>query len=97
MALSQIQREIDIMHPEPGSQYFKSNSDHILNSLSDVCTNNDGNYLRSDTSTNSSSSDGKLNMLIEKRDSLLKNGNFTSEDRVIIKLNAEIRSILMNS
>ncbi|XP_008207344.1 centrosomal protein of 120 kDa [Nasonia vitripennis] len=98
MALNQIQREIDIMHPESGLQYFKSNtSDRILNSLTDICSNNDRNYPRSDISTNSSSSDGKLNMLIEKRDSLLKNGNFTSEDGVIIKLNAEIRSILMKS
>lgn len=98
IALSQIQREINIMNPDSAGQYCTKNSDRqIFGPQSDLFINSDRNFVYSDTSTNSSSTDRKLNMLIEERDSLLKTGNYSSTDGIITKLNAEIRSILMSS
>lgn len=37
----------------------------------------------------------KLQALVEERDSLLKTGSYTTDDTVIMKLNNEIRSLMM--
>ena len=86
------------MNPDTTLQYIKRDASEQLFALqSDLSFNFDHNFLKSDTSTNSSASERKLNILIEERDALLKTGNYKSTDGIIIKLNAEIKSILMNS
>ncbi|XP_058799489.1 centrosomal protein of 120 kDa [Phymastichus coffea] len=98
IALSQIQREIDIINPDSAMQYCSRKADRqLFVPQSDLFIPIDKNLVHSSTSATSSSSDRKLNMLIEERDSLLKTGNYSSNDSLIIKLNTEIRSILMNS
>lgn len=37
----------------------------------------------------------RLQALLEERDSLLKTGSYTIDDPVIMKLNAELRSLMM--
>lgn len=39
--------------------------------------------------------DERLQALLEERDSLLKTGSYTIDDTVIMKLNNEIRSLMM--
>lgn len=99
IALNQIQREIDILNPESTSQFFQTNTkEHLFAPQCDLHLSLEQNFTKSEsTSTSTSASDRRLNMLIEERDSLLKTKSYTSEDPIIIKLNAEIRSILMNS
>ncbi|XP_012528334.2 LOW QUALITY PROTEIN: centrosomal protein of 120 kDa [Monomorium pharaonis] len=91
--LNEIQKEIDVMKPkqsfvptETCNEIFTT-ADNVLKfslNIKDV-------YDRSEKYNE------RLQMLKEKRESLLRTGNHTADDVVIKKLDAEIRSLLVSS
>lgn len=90
--LNEIQKEIDVIKPKAYliekdvySQVFTPNS--VGSKISQNA--NKGILKRSDEQ------DERLQALVEERDSLLKTGSYTIDDTVIMKLNNEIRSLMM--
>ncbi|XP_043500526.1 centrosomal protein of 120 kDa-like isoform X2 [Polistes fuscatus] len=90
--LGQIQKEINVFKPnslmKPMHQQMLSPTSKIF---SKNCLTNMKTVLHK-----SDEYDERLQALIEERDSLLKTGSYTNDDTVIVKLNMEIRNILMN-
>lgn len=89
--LNEIQKEIDIIKPK---------AYHVeKNGYSQVFTPSSMNYKISQNANNilkrSEEQNKKLQALVEERDSLLKTGSYTTDDTVIMKLNNEIRSLMM--
>ncbi|KAF3429867.1 hypothetical protein E2986_10034 [Frieseomelitta varia] len=89
--LNEIQKEIDIIKPKAYlvekdgySQVFTPSS------MNSKISQNANNILKRSEEQNK-----KLQALVEERDSLLKTGSYTSDDTVIMKLNNEIRSLMM--
>ncbi|XP_060817242.1 centrosomal protein of 120 kDa isoform X1 [Bombus pascuorum] len=90
--LNEIQKEIDVIKPkayliekDAYSQVFTPSS--VGSKISQNA--NKGILKRSDEQ------DERLQALVEERDSLLKTGSYTIDDTVIMKLNNEIRSLMM--
>lgn len=91
--LNELQKEIDVIKPkhsfapkETCNQIFTTADDVYYN---DLCNSNKTVY-------ESEEHNGRLQALKEERDSLLRTGNYTADDIVIKKLNAEIRSLLVS-
>lgn len=89
--LNEIQKEIDIIKPKAYvvekdgySQVFTPSS------INSKISQNANNILKRSEEQNK-----KLQALVEERDSLLKTGSYTTDDIVIMKLNNEIRSLMM--
>ncbi|KOX70862.1 hypothetical protein WN51_03289 [Melipona quadrifasciata] len=89
--LNEIQKEIDIIKPKAFlvekdgySQVFTPSS------MNSKISQNTNNILKRSEEQNK-----KLQALVEERDSLLKTGSYTTDDTVIMKLNNEIRSLMM--
>ncbi|XP_053999275.1 centrosomal protein of 120 kDa isoform X3 [Hylaeus anthracinus] len=90
--LNQIQKEIDVIKPKPSfiekdayCQVFTP-----TNIGPTISQSNSKNKLKI-----SGENDERLQALLEERDSLLKTGSYTIDDTVIMKLNTEIRSLMM--
>lgn len=96
ITLNEIQQEINSLKPNLNGPCFESNELMCIPHF-DSCLSLEQNFTSTDLSVHTSASDRKLNMLLEERDYLLKTGNHSIEDDMIVKLNAEIRSMLMNS
>lgn len=90
--LGQIQKEINVFKP---NSLMKPMHQQMLSPTSKIfpknCLTNMKTVLHK-----SDEYDERLQALIEERDSLLKTGSYTNDDTVIVKLNMEIRNILMN-
>ncbi|XP_076394230.1 rha isoform X2 [Megachile rotundata] len=90
--LSEIQKEIDVIKPKSSftdkgvyCQVFTPTSVD-----SKIMPNSNKSTLKK-----SEEYDKRLQALLEERNSLLKTGSYTIDDTVIMKLNAEIRSLMM--
>ncbi|XP_077278529.1 protein rha [Temnothorax americanus] len=92
--LNELQKEIDVIKPK---QPFAAEEtyDQIFTTADDTCYNVP--YNRNKTVYDKSDEyNERLWALREERESLLKTGNYTADDVVIKKLNAEIRSLLVS-
>ncbi|XP_076236826.1 rha [Calliopsis andreniformis] len=85
--LNEIQKEIDVIKPE---SYFKYRDTYDQLLSSKFSQGNSKNMLKK-----SEEHDERLQALLEERDSLLKTGSYTIDDPIIMKLNMEIRSLMM--
>lgn len=94
--MGQIQKEIDVFKPnqaliKEAHQPIFPPTTEIFSKASQASV-----QLMSHKSLKSEEHDERLQALIEERDSLLKTGSYTNDDTVIVKLNTEIRNLLMN-
>ncbi|KAI4504421.1 hypothetical protein M0802_000892 [Mischocyttarus mexicanus] len=89
--LGQIQKEINVFKP---NSLMKPMHQHMLSPTSNIFSKNC--LTMKTVSHKSDEYDERLQALIEERNSLLKTGSYTNDDTVIVKLNMEIRNILMN-
>ncbi|XP_008554487.1 centrosomal protein of 120 kDa-like [Microplitis demolitor] len=91
--LGQIQKEIDIIRPKRSYSLLSPEKSFpsTFNSRSQM------NFTRRGHSAVSEEQDERLRKLIEERDALLKTKSYTIDDAIIVKLNTEIRSLLVNS
>lgn len=90
--LSEIQKEIDVIKPKPSF----TDSDVYCQVFTPASV--DSKILQNSnksTFKKSEECDKRLQALLEERNSLLKTGSYTIDDTVIMKLNAEIRSLMM--
>ncbi|KAK2575418.1 hypothetical protein KPH14_008330 [Odynerus spinipes] len=92
--LGQIQKEIDVF--KPNQALMKEAHQSVFAPTAEIFSKNSQASIKP-MSHKSEEHDERLQALIEERDSLLKTGSYTNDDAVIIKLNAEIRNLLMNS
>ncbi|XP_015594785.1 centrosomal protein of 120 kDa [Cephus cinctus] len=92
--LGQIQKEIDVIRPNQDI-LRKDIEEQNLSASESLRCNFNRNVTRSEVSSKSEERDERLRMLIEERDSLLRTGSYTIDDTVIVKLNTEIRSLLV--
>jgi len=86
--LNELQKEIDVIKPKQSFTPKETTTD-------DICYNvyyNDNNTV----DDKSEEYNERLQALREERESLLRTGNYTTNDIVIKKLNAEIQSLLVN-
>ncbi|KAG7198473.1 hypothetical protein KM043_005854 [Ampulex compressa] len=92
MLLNQIQREIDVIKPKP-ELIQTDNYCQVFAPTTGVSSriSHGSNKVLS----KSSEYDDRLQALIEERDSLLKTGSYTIDDTVILRLNTEIRSLMI--
>ncbi|KAK9294090.1 hypothetical protein QLX08_011181 [Tetragonisca angustula] len=89
--LNEIQKEIDIIKPKAYLVEKDSYSQVFTpSSMNSKISQNANNILKRSEEQNK-----KLQALVEERDSLLKTGSYTTDDTVIMKLNNEIRSLMM--
>ncbi|KAF7401559.1 hypothetical protein HZH68_007379 [Vespula germanica] len=91
--LGQIQKEIDVFKP---SSLMKEKHQQILTPITEIFSKNSQTNIKT-ILHKPEEHDERLQALIEERDSLLKTGSYTNDDTVIVKLNTEIRNLLMNS
>lgn len=93
--LGQIQKEIDVFKP---NSLMKEKRQHtqILAPITEIFPKNSQTNMKT-ILHKSEEYDERLQALIEERDSLLKTGSYTNDDTVIVKLNMEIRNLLINS
>ncbi|XP_029056561.1 centrosomal protein of 120 kDa-like isoform X1 [Osmia bicornis bicornis] len=90
--LNEIQKEIDVIKPKPSF----TDSDVYCQVFTPASV--DSKILQNSnksTFKKSEECDKRLQALLEERNSLLKTGSYTIDDTVIMKLNAEIRSLMM--
>lgn len=92
--MGQIQKEIDVF--KPAQTLMKEPHQSIFAPTAEIFSKRSQVSLKP-TPHKSDEHNERLQALIEERDSLLKTGSYTNDDTVIVKLNAEIRSLLMNS
>lgn len=90
--LGQIQKEIDVIKP---SSIFLSKDASQQSLMPNDARLNSRDAAKSYRSTKSDRQDERVRKLIEERDALLKTGSYTNDDVVIVKLNTEIRSLLI--
>ncbi|XP_076620130.1 rha isoform X2 [Colletes latitarsis] len=90
--LNEIQKEIDVIKPK--SSFIEKDTycqafmpANIAPKISQI---NDKNKFKK-----SEENDERLQVLLEERDSLLKTGSYTIDDTIIMKLNTEIRSLMI--
>ncbi|CAK9825973.1 Centrosomal protein of 120 kDa [Anthophora retusa] len=90
--LNEIQKEIDVIKPKAPfldqNAYCQAFTPSSIGPKISQHTNK-GAFKRSEVH------DERLQALLEERDSLLKTGSYTMDDMVIMKLNNEIRSLMM--
>ncbi|XP_015190742.1 PREDICTED: centrosomal protein of 120 kDa isoform X2 [Polistes dominula] len=91
--LGQIQKEINVFKP---NSLMKPMHQQILSPTSKIFSKNFLTNMKT-VLHKSDEYDERLQALIEERNSLLKTGSYTNDDTVIVKLNMEIRNILMNA
>ncbi|XP_063980873.1 centrosomal protein of 120 kDa isoform X2 [Diachasmimorpha longicaudata] len=89
--LDEIQREINVIRPKPS---YVINAEEFKN-LYDSSSRSNVDYGRQQHTRESSEQEKRLRQLIEERDTLLKTGSYSTEDAIIIRLNSEIRSLLI--
>ena len=92
--LGQLQKEINVTKPKLTFLDVNTN-DQIFAPVSNLALRSNRSAPKSELTTRSEELDEKLRMLIEERDSLLKTGSYSNDDAVIVKLNTEIRSLLI--
>ncbi|XP_033215252.1 centrosomal protein of 120 kDa [Belonocnema kinseyi] len=92
--LGQLQKNMNTMKSKSGFLECNSN-DQIFAPVSNIGLKSNRSAPKSELTTRSEEQEEKLRMLIEERDSLLKTGSYTIDDDVIVKLNTEIRSLLI--
>lgn len=90
----QLQKEMNLIKPKITSLETNAN-DQIFAPINNLVLKSNCNGLTSDWTTRSDEQEEKLRVLIEERDSLLKTGSYSIDDAVIVKLNTEIRSLLI--
>ncbi|XP_018400917.1 PREDICTED: centrosomal protein of 120 kDa [Cyphomyrmex costatus] len=90
LLLQELQKEIDVIKPKQSSA--KETYNQIFTTPDDICY--DVHCNNSKIVDNKPEYNERLQALKEERDSLLRTGNYTDDDVVIKKLNAEIRSLL---
>lgn len=90
--LNEIQKEINVIKPK--ASFIEKDAYCSVLTPSSM-----GSKLLQNTSKStfkrSEVHDERLQALLEERDSLLKTGSYTIDDTIIIKLNNEIRSLMM--
>ncbi|XP_066597045.1 centrosomal protein of 120 kDa-like isoform X1 [Prorops nasuta] len=90
--LDQIQKEVDIMKPSLNLQWKED--ENIFN----IPDEYDSSVSRGKQQVESSTEhEKKLKKLMEERDTLLKTGSYNIDDSIIVNLNSEIRSLLLNN
>lgn len=90
--LSEIQKEMDVIKPK-SSFVDKDTYGQVFTPTAigpKISQSNSKNMLKK-----SEEHDERLRALLKERDSLLKTGSYTIDDPIIIKLNMEIRSLMM--
>ncbi|XP_015109878.1 centrosomal protein of 120 kDa isoform X2 [Diachasma alloeum] len=92
LLLDEIQREINVIKPKPS---YTINPEEF-NSLYECSSRSNMDYGRRQHSKESSQQEERLRKLIEERDTLLKTGSYSTDDAIIIRLNSEIRSLLVS-
>ncbi|XP_017766393.1 PREDICTED: LOW QUALITY PROTEIN: centrosomal protein of 120 kDa [Eufriesea mexicana] len=94
--LNEIQKEIDVIKPKA---YFieKDTYSQVYtpSSMGSKISQNVNRGILKRRKKKSEEQDERLQALLEERDSLLKTGSYTIDDTVIMKLNNEIRSLMM--
>jgi len=85
--LNELQKEIDVIKPK---QFFTPKE----TTADDICHN--VSYNSKTVDDKSEEYNERLQALREEREFLLRTGNYTTNDIVIKKLNAEIQSLLVN-
>ncbi|XP_014607872.1 PREDICTED: centrosomal protein of 120 kDa [Polistes canadensis] len=90
--LGQIQKEINVFKP---NSLMKPMHQQMLSPTSKIFSKNFLTNMKT-VLHKSDEYDERLQALIEERNSLLKTGSYTNDDTIIVKLNMEIRNILMN-
>lgn len=92
--LNELQKEIDVIKPK---HFFapKETCNQIFMTADDICYNVPCNSNKTVYDTSEEYNE-RLQALKEERESLLRTGNYTADDVVIKKLNAEIRSLLVS-
>ncbi|CAL7937004.1 unnamed protein product [Xylocopa violacea] len=91
--LNEIQKEIDVIKPQKACFTEKDTYSQVFTPTSiapRISQSADILNLK-----RSEGHDERLQTLLEERDSLLKTGSYTIDDTVIMKLNNEIRSLMM--
>ncbi|XP_076760519.1 rha isoform X2 [Xylocopa sonorina] len=91
--LNEIQKEIDVIKPQKACFTEKDTYSQVFTPTSiapRISQSADILNLK-----RSEGRDERLQALLEERDSLLKTGSYTIDDTVIMKLNNEIRSLMM--
>lgn len=91
--MEQLQKEMSLLKPKLTITGNSSN-DQIFAPINNSALKSTRN-LTSESTTRSDEQEEKLRVLIEERDSLLKTGSYSIDDAVIVKLNTEIRSLLI--
>ncbi|XP_012256855.2 centrosomal protein of 120 kDa-like [Athalia rosae] len=94
--LGQIQKEINVIKPQSSFIQMEM-EDQMYSRPTNLYTKSNHSMVRSEISMKSEELDERLKNLIEERDSLLKTGSYSIDDAVIVKLNNEIRSLLITS
>lgn len=94
--LGEIQKEINVIKPKPPFMQFDMN-DQMFIRAPNLYSKSNHSITRSEMSAKSEETDERLKNLIEERDSLLKTGSYSIDDAIIMKLNNEIRSLLITS
>ena len=90
--LNEIQKEIDVIKPKPSFIDTHAYSQVFTPATIDPKILHSSNRS---TMKKSEEYNERLQALLEERDSLLKTGSYTIDDPVIMKLNAELRSLMM--
>ncbi|XP_071643108.1 centrosomal protein of 120 kDa isoform X1 [Temnothorax longispinosus] len=92
--LNELQKEIDVIKPK---QLFapEETYNQIFTTADDICYDIPCNSNKT-VYDKSEEYNERLRALREERESLLRTGNYTADDVVIKKLNAEIRSLLVS-
>lgn len=94
--LGEIQKEMNVIKPRPAFMQMEMD-DQMYIRPSNYYSKSNHSIARSEMSAKSEEVDERLKNLIEERDSLLKTGSYSIDDAVIMKLNNEIRSLLITS
>ncbi|XP_043465045.1 centrosomal protein of 120 kDa-like isoform X2 [Leptopilina heterotoma] len=92
--LEHLQKEMNLIKSKSTSTENNTN-DQIFAPINNTALKSNRNGLTSEWTTRSDEQEEKLRVLIEERDSLLKTGSYSIDDAVIVKLNTEIRSLLI--
>ena len=93
--LGQLQKDMNAMKPKPPVFHDNNSNDQIFAPVNYLALKSNRSAPKSELTCKSEEQEEKLRMLIEERDSLLKTGSYTIDDAVIVKLNTEIRSLLI--
>ncbi|XP_071554463.1 centrosomal protein of 120 kDa-like [Temnothorax nylanderi] len=92
--LDELQKEIDVIKPKPPFAPEETYN-QIFTTAGDICYDVPCNSNKT-VYDKSEEYNERLRALREERQSLLRTGNYTADDVVIKKLNAEIRSLLVS-